>query len=79
MAARYQPFLTRSRLFDADRSDTEIEISSTTVGAIKDRQLLWLDVNFGGDPADRQALLAVLPFDTEVLERMWASASGPRL
>lgn len=32
---------TSARLFDADRSDSEIELTETTVAAVGDRQLLW--------------------------------------
>jgi magnesium transporter len=70
---------TKARLFDADRSDKEIELGSRTVASIGDRQLLWVDAVVSGDPNDSQALLTWLPFDVEVVGRMWAMPPVPRL
>lgn len=79
MAKRSQPVVTKARLFDADRSDKEIELGSKTVAAIGDRQLLWVDAIVSADSADDHALLTWLPFDTDIVERMWASPPAPRL
>lgn len=69
----------RARLFDADRSDTEIELSAESVAAVKDRQLLWVDALVDADRAEHARLLELLPFDREAVERMWAAPPVPRL
>ena len=68
----------RARLFDADRSDTEIELSAASVASVKDRQLLWVDALID-DRVDDAQLLALLPFDRQAVERLWASPPAPRL
>jgi magnesium transporter len=79
MAKPSQPPTTKARLFDADRSDKEIDLSAKTVASVGDRQLLWVDALLTGDPAETHELLALLPFEDAAIERMWASTSGPRL
>jgi magnesium transporter len=79
VATRSQPPVTKARLFDADRSDQEIELTAKTVGSVGVRQLLWVDALIGDEPADAHELLALLPFDGLAVEAMWASTSGPRL
>jgi magnesium transporter len=69
----------RARLFDADRSDKEVELGSRTVASIGNRQLLWVDTLANGEPGGSQALLSWLPFDAEVVGRMWAMPPVPRL
>ena len=79
MAKQSQPATNKARLFDADRSDKEIELNATTVGSVGDRQLLWVDALLSGDPAETHKLLALLPFEDTPIERMWESTSGPLL
>ena len=79
MAKQSRPLTTKARLFDADRSDKEIELGAKTVASVGDRQLLWVDAAVGQRSADSEALLALLPFDSDMVERMWASAPAPRL
>lgn len=79
MAKRSGPLTIKARLFDADRSDREIELNAKTVRSVGDRQLLWIDARLRGDPAETHELLALLPFENAAIERMWASTSGPRL
>jgi hypothetical protein len=45
----------KARLFDADRSDKEIDLSANTVGSVGDRQLLWVDLLLTKTPADADA------------------------
>ena len=68
-----------ARLFDADRTDHELELSADAVGSIGDRQLLWVDVTLSDDPSDSDAVLGMLSFDAEEVRRQWASTSGPNL
>lgn len=77
--AKQSQVTMRARLFDADRSDREIELTAETVPDVGDRQLLWVDVLLDGTEAKADAVLALLPFDQAAIERMWASTSGPRL
>ena len=79
MAKLAQSDTTKARLFDADRSDKEIELTAKTVASIGDRQLLWVDALLDGESADGKALLSVLPFDSDVVANTWASAPSPRL
>ncbi|MEA2608670.1 MAG: magnesium transporter [Chloroflexota bacterium] len=79
MAKGSQRVVTKARLFDADRTDKEIELGSKTVASIGDRQLLWVDAVVTDDPADGHAVLTWLPFDADIVERMWASSPAPRL
>ena len=69
----------RARLFDADRTDEEIEPSEQAVKSIGKRQLLWIDALVAKDATEHHELLRLAPFDEAVIERMWASAPGPRL
>ncbi len=69
----------RARLFDADRTDREVEFNAQTVKSLTDRQLLWIDLqreDLGDLPDD---FLASLPFDADALARQWASPPGPKL
>src|SRR5664279_1198858 len=70
---------TKARLFDADRSDRVIELDANAVASVKDRQLLWIDTSLGGETPDHEQFLDLLPFDSDAVERMWASAPAPRL
>ena len=79
MAKQSRQLTTKARLFDADRSDKEIELSAKTVASVGDRQLLWVDAVVGNESADSEALLALLPFDTDMVQQMWASPPAPRL
>ncbi len=68
-----------AQLFDADRADRSVELTAETVAAIKDRQLLWIDVH---DDAQSEAvgrLLALLPIDVEAAGRFRKTAPRPRL
>ena len=78
MTKQAQSVTTKARLFDADRSDKVIELTSKTVRSVGDRQLLWVDALLDTE-ADSHPFLKWLPFDTEVVERMWAGAADPRL
>jgi magnesium transporter len=79
MTKQSQPQTTKARLFDADRSDKEIELGPKTVRSVGDRQLLWVDALLSREPTDRHDLLALLPFDSDVVEQMWALGPAPRL
>src|ERR1700693_3832519 len=78
MTKHAQSSATKARLFDADRSDKEIELTAKTVGSIGDRQLLWVDALVDVE-TDGHAFLTWLPFETDVVERMWTGAEKPRL
>jgi Mg2+ and Co2+ transporter CorA len=69
----------KARLFDADRSDKEVELSPDVLKQVGDRQLLWIDASGGTDLADRDELLAMLPFDREAIKRAWAARPRPDL
>lgn len=71
--------VVRARLFDADRTDREIELGPRSVRTLTDRQLLWVDLQGGDEAGQHDDLLTWLPFDKPAIERMWASASTPRL
>jgi magnesium transporter len=79
MAKPSQPQTTKARLFDADRSDKEIELTSKTVGSVGDRQLLWVDAVVSSESTEGHAFLSWLPFDSDVVERMWKAGANPRL
>ncbi len=68
-----------ARLFDADRTDRSVALTAETVEAIKDRQLLWVDVRdeVGSEGVD--VLLALLPIDAASARRFWKAAKEPRL
>lgn len=68
-----------ARLFDADRSDREIDFDAESVASISDRQLLWVDVERDPDIKDGPSPLDWLPFDRAAVERMWAAPLAPRL
>ena len=68
-----------ARLFDADRTDKKFELSREAVGAIGERQLLWVDVLLGDDATDGEAFLDMLPFGREEVTEWWDSTFGPRL
>jgi magnesium transporter len=68
-----------ARLFDADRTDRSMELTSGTAAAIKDRQLLWVDVRDEVGSEAVGGLLALLPIDAEAARRFWDAAKEPRL
>ncbi len=68
-----------ARLFDADRTDRSVELTAGTAAAIKDRQLLWVDVRDEVGSEAVGALLALLPIDAEAARRFWNAANEPRL
>lgn len=68
-----------ARLFDADRTDREVELGPTTVQGVTDHQLLWVDLVGRDNPAKHGELLSWLPFDRSATERMWASPARPGL
>ena len=68
-----------ARLFDADRADKKFELSQKAVGAVAERQLLWVDVPLGDDATDGSAVLDMLPFGRDEVTEWWASTFGPRL
>jgi magnesium transporter len=70
---------TSARLFDADRTDKEVELTLETVASLGERQLLWVDAVLTGEPTDDRRLLEMLPFGTQEASELWASTSGPRL
>lgn len=66
-------------LFDADNADRPVELTAETVGALADRQLLWVD---GEGPADDAAIgdvVTLLPVDGAAITRFLARADEPRL
>ena len=73
------PLVVSARLFDADRTDREIELGPKSVETLTDRQLLWVDLEGGQEAAERSQLLTWLPFDKSAVERIWASPPTPRL
>jgi magnesium transporter len=68
-----------ARLFDADRTDREVELGPKTAKSVSSRQLLWVDLIVSGDPAESSIPLEWLPFDPAELARAWSSAPTPRL
>jgi Mg2+ and Co2+ transporter CorA len=68
-----------ARLFDADRTDRSVELTAGTAAAIKDRQLLWIDVHDEAGSEAVGALLALLPLDADAARRFWNVAQQPRL
>jgi magnesium transporter len=68
-----------ARLFDADRTDREIELGPDTVASVSDRQLLWVDLTLSGERGESPIPLEWLPFDRAELESAWSSAPHPRL
>ncbi len=56
-----------------------MELSAATVGAIGDRQLLWIDVLDRADSDAVGALLDLLPIDAEATRRFLEAAAQPRL
>ena len=70
---------TTARLFDADKADKKFELTSEAVGAIGERQLLWVDVLLGDDATDDEAFLDMLPFGREEVTEWWDSTFNPRL
>lgn len=77
--AKHSTAVPTARLFDADKSDKEFELTSEAVGAIGERQLLWVDVLLGDDATDGEAFLDMLPFGSEEVTEWWHSTFGPRL
>lgn len=73
------PVRIKARLFDADRTDREVDLDADTVASLSDKQLLWVDAISPGHPNDGSELLSHLRFDPNVVERIWAGRAGPRL
>jgi len=69
----------KARLFDADRSDKEVELSPDVLKKVGDRQLLWIDASGEADSRARDELLAMLPFDPDAIKGAWASPPRPDL
>ncbi len=61
---------TSARLFDADRTDKEVEVNLETVASLGERQLLWVDAVLTGEPTDDRRLLEMLPFGTQAHRTM---------
>ena len=68
-----------ARLFDADRTDREVELGPKTAKSVGDRQLLWIDLFLGGKSADSPVPLEWLPFNPADLARAWSAAPSPQL
>jgi len=67
-----------TRLFDADGTDTEVELKQDTVRRLGDRQLLWVDI----DAADDEDLIAVgglLDFERQSVRNLLNPIGRPRL
>jgi Mg2+ and Co2+ transporter CorA len=79
MAGTSGSLTTKARLFDADRSDREVELSAGTVKSIGDHQLLWIDAVLSDEASDTRELVTLLPFDREAVERMLGSAPRPQI
>ncbi len=58
-----------ARLFDADRTDREVELTPATAAQIKERQLLWIDVRDDAESEAVGALLGLLPIDADAARR----------
>ena len=56
-----------------------MELTAGTAAAIKDRQLLWVDVRDEVGSEAVGGLLALLPIDAEAARRFWNAAKEPRL
>lgn len=65
-------------LFDADRKDRAVELTSDTVRDLKEHQLLWVDVRESPTSEAAVALLGLLPIDDAAAE-FWGSGKRPRL
>jgi magnesium transporter len=73
------PIDIKARLFDADRSDKEVELTPAALKAVGDHQLLWIDAVLRGEASDGSAMIEMLPFDRAAVARMWESTSHPDL
>ncbi len=69
----------RTRLFDADHRDHQVELTPTIVDGLSDRQLLWVDVTGELDAVGLRNLTRSLPTRADDLRRTWADTGGPRL
>lgn len=67
------------RLFDADRTDREIDFDAQTVKALTDRQLLWVDLHREAVEDLPPDFIDALPFDAEDLRRLWTAPPTPTL
>jgi len=70
---------TKARLFDADRSDEEVELTPGALTSVGNHQLLWIDTILRGEASVGTDLIEMLPFDADSVARMWASPSHPKL
>lgn len=61
--------MIRARLYDADGRDREIEPEPGMAGRIKDRQLLWIDVE-GRDRADLETLTSAVGIGRHLADRL---------
>ena len=66
-------------LFDADRTDHAVELSASTIGALKDRQLLWIDVHAEPGTETMTRLMDLLPIEAGQAERFWSTTERPWL
>ena len=67
-----------ARLFDADGTDSEVELEKNTIEGLSDRQLLWVDI----DGADDQQLVEagrLLGFERQSLRNLLNPIGRPRL
>ncbi len=67
-----------SRLFDADRSDREIELTPSSVSTIPDRCLLWVD-GVGDDAEAIDSLLETLGLDSTAADVLGDERAAPSL
>lgn len=61
--------MIRARLYDADGRDREIDPEPEIADRIKDRQLLWIDVE-GRDRADLETLMSAVGIGRHLAERL---------
>ena len=66
-------------LFDADRTDRPIELTPRTITDLKDRQLLWIDVQADPGSGAVATLLRLLPLDALAAERLSDSTLRPNI
>ncbi len=68
----------RSRLYDAQGEDREIELTAAAVSGLTDERLLWVDVE-QPNPADLKAIAAALGFPPPIMNALAASGDEARL
>jgi hypothetical protein len=65
-----------ARLYDADGRDREIDVEPGIADRVKDRQLLWIDVE-GREPADLGVLTSAVGIGDHLRVDWQRNAGGP--